>query len=177
MISGEINGQAFQLFVEIFVRHKADREKILKLKEQGIAAIEIDLSRVPADQTREFYQAEILKNANRRWLYNRHAEERRLEMCSEAEQAYGHIGEKIVAALLEAQSPSPEEWVQPVAEAGLADLIGLKVDGHKCFRTTPDIRQAAILYRHVLLNNHVFRRTDMLRWLDEKDLLKPAFRP
>jgi hypothetical protein len=175
LVAGELNGNPFQLFVEIYVRHKSGWEKINKLEERGIAAIEIDLSHVPADETREFYEDAILRTADRCWLYSPRAEKEQLRMSAEAEKRYGYIGEKITAALCESQTNRWNAWVEPVTDAGLAELIGLKIDGDACFATTAEIWQAAILYQHVLSNQDAFRTRDTVNWLVEQGLLKPAF--
>lgn len=177
IVEGTLGVEPFKLFVEIFVRHKTDQKKIAKLKERGAAAIEIDLSRVPADETRGYYEDAILRTAERRWLHNRYVEEEQRKMREEAELRYSCIAEKIAATLDEAEASEPDNWTGPVIDAGLAELVALDIDGHRCFATTNEIWQAAILHRHVLSDEPMFRTGDTLRWLAEQDLLRSAFLP
>jgi hypothetical protein len=177
IVEGELGGEPYKLFVEIFVRHKTGQEKIAKLKERGLAAIEIDLSQVPADETREFYEDAILRTAERRWLHNRFAEAEQLRMRAEAEHEHGHIAEKVAVAISDPELSRPNPWVERVTDAGLAELIGLTIDGHRCFATNAKIWQSAILDRHVLSKERVFQLKGTLRWLADQGLLKSAFLP
>ncbi len=62
------------LIIEIFVTHKVNEEKIKRIKEAGISAIQIDLSSID----REITENEIIKllksGCNTKWIYNRKVE-------------------------------------------------------------------------------------------------------
>jgi len=68
----EVGGR--KLLVEVIVTHAVDDEKLSKIKELGISAIEIDLSSAPRDIPREILSELIVdKNDNKEWLNNEKA--------------------------------------------------------------------------------------------------------
>jgi hypothetical protein len=66
----ERSGRVKDLLVEIFVTHRCDDEKIQKIHEQAIAAIEIDLSQAPRRASKEQLEDLVLRSAPRQWLFN-----------------------------------------------------------------------------------------------------------
>jgi hypothetical protein len=58
------------LIVEFFVTHKCGPEKIAKIQELDIAAIEIDLSDLTADASKDEIEEGILDTCRRKWLHN-----------------------------------------------------------------------------------------------------------
>ena len=60
-----------KFFLEIYVTHAVDREKISKLKTAGISTMEIDLSKVEQTISYEDLQRILLEdNEQKRWIYN-----------------------------------------------------------------------------------------------------------
>ncbi len=73
-------------FIEIYVTHPIDDEKLKKLKEKNISTIEIDLSKIKRDISVEEYTDNLLKNSYRKsWKYNDVSEKRyhRFEKASD----------------------------------------------------------------------------------------------
>lgn len=71
-ITLEIQGK--KLYVEIYVTHKVDSYKLMKLIEQGISTIEVDLSKLDRDITKQDL-INILSNKNEYsyWIFNKSA--------------------------------------------------------------------------------------------------------
>ncbi|KQW20716.1 hypothetical protein ASC80_10905 [Afipia sp. Root123D2] len=59
-----------RLLVEIYVTHACDELKRIELKNQGIAAIEIDLSRLLRNSSRSDVEEAVLEKAGRHWLFH-----------------------------------------------------------------------------------------------------------
>ena len=60
-----------KFFVEIFVTHKIDEEKLNKIKSAGISTIEIDLSKMDREITDNELSEMLLKDSKeKRWIYN-----------------------------------------------------------------------------------------------------------
>jgi len=65
-----------RLYIEIFVAHRVDKEKLHKLQEANISTIEIDLSKLDHSITTEELTALLTENNNsKNWLYNAFAHE------------------------------------------------------------------------------------------------------
>ena len=56
------------LLVEVAVTHPCGPEKAALIRERRLAAVEIDLSRVPRDAAPEALERAVLRSAPRRWL-------------------------------------------------------------------------------------------------------------
>ncbi len=176
ILKGEFRGEPLELLVEIQVRHKQERWKINEIRERGLAAIEIDLSKEPPTATRDYYRRQILEKAERHWLVNRRIDEARQKIREYWERKYGRIAERIEAACAEAPLSTPDKWVEPVVAAGLEELIGIEISGGACFTTSARIWQAAILHRYILASpEENFDPGKALSWLQRERLLKPAF--
>jgi len=62
------------LFIEVFVTHRADVEKRIKLRKAGVSAVEIDLSACLRNMTIDAIRELMLDDGHRRWIYNKKAE-------------------------------------------------------------------------------------------------------
>lgn len=60
-----------RLLVEVYVTHACGPEKIAKLKDRGLATLEIDLSAWRKSDDREQIEKALIETAPRTWLYNR----------------------------------------------------------------------------------------------------------
>ena len=73
------------LLVEIFVTHKVDDDKISKIKQLGLSAIEIDLHRI--DSSSESIEVLLVDNVNhKRWLNNEYANRHKRRLLTVAEK-------------------------------------------------------------------------------------------
>lgn len=73
------------LLVEIFVTHKVDEDKIAKIKQLGLSAIEIDLHRI--DSSRDSLEELLVDNVDhKRWLNNEYADRYKHWMLAIAEK-------------------------------------------------------------------------------------------
>lgn len=59
-----------KLLVEVLVTHACGPEKIAKLKNRGLATVEVDLSALRKSSDRDLIEAALIRNAPRDWLYN-----------------------------------------------------------------------------------------------------------
>lgn len=59
-----------QLIVEVYVTHKCGREKIARIREGGVSAIEVDLSKWRRSNDAEKIAEALLNKAPREWLFN-----------------------------------------------------------------------------------------------------------
>ena len=60
-----------KLFIEIFVSHKVNDEKLVKIKEENISTIEIDLSKRENDiDYKELSEILLIKTEEKKWVYS-----------------------------------------------------------------------------------------------------------
>lgn len=176
-----------ELLVEFHVTHKCGPEKIRRIRELGLSAIEIDLSDLPYDASRDEI-ASALRHAPRAWLYHREIDKTKAELAqawSKRQQAQRARDEafknRILAAWNRAKSgdrlPPPDLALEAdmaidrVTRLGGASFIGKHVPGATCFLVEPKGWQAMILLR--LAEEPPFRQSS----IDAKtvlDLLKKA---
>lgn len=64
-----------ELLVEVLVTHACGPEKIAKLRERGLATIEVNLSAYRTSHDRAAIEAALIDTAPREWLYNRKVDE------------------------------------------------------------------------------------------------------
>jgi hypothetical protein len=96
LVAGDI-----QLGVEIYVTHAVDAAKLEKLKQQGLATVEIDLSRYSRKGTPERLE---LDRAPRRWLYSPRKEAAEAKMREALErQRLERVEQQRLAAEAEAE--------------------------------------------------------------------------
>ena len=75
-----------KLLVEIYVTHKVDDIKLKKIRNIGISAIEIDLSKTDKSISKQKLKYLLLNNnENKRWLYNSKSEKMFTEICKNSE--------------------------------------------------------------------------------------------
>jgi hypothetical protein len=74
-----------KLLIEIRVTHEVDEEKLRKIRDQGVSAIEIDLSDIPRDINLESLKPKIIEDTTlKAWLYNQYADARKTQMLRSA---------------------------------------------------------------------------------------------
>lgn len=147
-----------ELLVEIFVTHACDEKKLQRIREQGIAAIEIDLSDYTNDFTPESVEDAILRSAPRKWLYNRKlesaAEKLRAHIKERAAQKQEEVARKadtLSTVIEQARSGKFQCGIPRVAVAakrvqveGYGSAIGAEIVGNLCFVVEPGQWQAFV---------------------------------
>jgi hypothetical protein len=141
------------LLVEFLVTHACDATKIGKLRQMDAAAIEIDLSGLPRDISREGIEEAILAKAPRKWLHNpklRDAqvemERRRRERDQVLARAAASLRKTYVAACAEVRSMRTSCLAfDRIVGTGLDRAVGIEVRGIGCFTVPPRDWQATIL--------------------------------
>lgn len=148
--------QGRKLFVEIAVTHPCGDEKIRRIRAHGIAAIEIDLSRLPRDAAPEVVAEAVIRSAPRKWLFNKAIDDAVIELQKSAiaarvaaeKKLTGDAKEKArayAAALRLTPNAPPIPNMDTLCGTGLDKHVGIEVAGFACFTTTPAHWQAIIL--------------------------------
>jgi hypothetical protein len=82
-----------RIFIEIFVTHKVDEDKLDKIREMGVLAVEVDLSEYDRDFDREILRKAICERGeDKRWLYDHRVtefRERVARLCDTREYRAG----------------------------------------------------------------------------------------
>jgi hypothetical protein len=145
-----------ELAVEIYVTHRCETQKLAFLKARKLATIEIDLSRLPRNSDPEIVCEAVLWSAPREWLFNRHIEDVEDRLRDHAadlaererrrrELAYGPLAIE-VAEMYQRPQTMELDLIRFAEDAGLGNLIGLPVEGDRCFRVDTRSWQAAIVH-------------------------------
>ncbi|MER8371115.1 competence protein CoiA family protein [Mesorhizobium sp. M1406] len=192
-----VRALGYDLFVEVAVTHASDETKIQRLREYGIMAVEIDLSRLPRDSTREQIADAVLRSAPRRWLYHpdidrAQAKNRADEEKWQAAQAKRYADfqakhdkrvDELARAYAEAlrQLAGKKVPVPRYAELqaiGLAEHAGIEVAGYACFTVPPAVWQATILaevFHDNCLGGGVRKAVPIAKHLEKRRLIRPQF--
>lgn len=190
------------LLVEVAVTHFCGPEKIALIRKRQLAAIEIDLRKVPHDAPKEILEDAILFSAPRYWLFNRHeagavarmqadAERREAEARAREERQrqqrlaqLNREADRLAAAYRQPfdhapPNPATARSVLRVQDAGLAHLLIPDMAGSVCFNVPAAAWQSAILDRFFLaeqaVHDPVFRGADVWKVLSEQGLVRPEF--
>jgi hypothetical protein len=141
------------LLVEFAVTHPCDAAKITKIIDADLSAIEIDLSGLSPGWSRKHLETAILAKAPRRWLHNPKLrdgeavlEERRRERERAFAQRVASLSNDYDVAAARMGSDAPRLRVSSrLVELGLAQAVGINVDGVGCFFVCPQEWQSAII--------------------------------
>ncbi|NIX77373.1 hypothetical protein [Microvirga terricola] len=141
------------LLVEFRVTHECGPEKIARIKAMDIATIEVDLSELPRDISRQGLEEAILKIAPRDWLHNpklRNGEaylnERRLERQRVFRERAATLRRDYAKACAEMQDDDiPCRAHDEAAADGLGRAVEIEVPGFGCFLVPPCEWQATML--------------------------------
>jgi hypothetical protein len=142
------------LMVEFCVTHACPTNKIAKIEQLGIAAIEIDLSKLAHRASRQELEDAILIQASRRWLHNpklAQAPSREPQLAPARtvprfDPSIAALQRAYLAACREVQAMRVRSLGPGRIEAdGLSKAIGIGVAGLGCFNVTSEDWQAAIL--------------------------------
>jgi hypothetical protein len=192
------------LIIEVAVSHFCEPEKRALIRERKMATIEIDLSKVSRNASREEMEQAIITTAPRTWLYNGLQEsaterlrtefERRADAAREDERRKGQQQQ----AKLETQAaglaesfraiktvpPGPgkradQDRVGLVSEANLMALVDIEVPGNVCFAVAASVWQSAVLDWFIFDDQSSLRSsfdtTDALEGLRKRGLVRPKF--
>ncbi|RYG37355.1 MAG: hypothetical protein EON93_03745 [Burkholderiales bacterium] len=126
-----------RLFIEIFVTHRCDREKIAHIRRLDTSAVEVDLSGFRTSLDDSAIADGLLKTAPRTWLHNRLAESDRTKLrLAKAQRDRAADGQadrdarRILQAIREAKVDAQQFQtdIDTVALLGRSDLIGVGAD-------------------------------------------------
>lgn len=179
-----------KLFVEIAVTHPCDDEKIRRIRQHGVAAIEIDLSHIPRDAAPEVIADAVIRSAPRKWLFNEAIEHAVGELQKEAAAAMAAAAIKLTVdarqkaraydiALRSRPKPMPILTIDVLRAIGLDQHIGIEVAGYACFTTHPSNWQAIVLADVLYgkgLGSKLPTAISVTKHLGSKGLVRPEFR-
>jgi hypothetical protein len=147
-----VRGRA--LLVEIAVTHFCRPAKLARIRALGLPAIEVDLSAVARDAAPRAIAAALLREGQRRWLYNERVDQaqQRLEIeerrtALRRRDLRAQQVEAIIASL--ASLGPPAGLAEAAAPYGEAPLVGGAIPGDWCLGARA-VWQRAILDRFVL---------------------------
>lgn len=144
------------LIVEIRVTHASDADKIAKIREHGVSAIEVDLSPWRKCEDEEVVRQALLSGADRHWLFNpavdRARDDLRAELSAEAARKAAAEQRKAEQAVrrLRSRPVQRPEALQTMRRAILALGLGGLATGQTVddgFTTPGALWKAAALHR------------------------------
>ncbi|MDE4914496.1 hypothetical protein PQI07_27920 [Methylobacterium sp. 092160098-2] len=175
------------LLVEFAVTHTCEPAKIERIRDLDVAAVEIDLSKVPRDAGRAELEAAILGSAPRVWLHNPLLAEGRAELGRRRQaraDALARRGRDLAAAYelaageVRAMKPSDPAFAT-IGRDGFGPAVGLEVRGQGCFTVAAGDWQAILLTgifeAHRLQGTWTFGAGRGLGRLARLGLLRPRF--
>lgn len=178
------------LFVEVAVTHKCGEDKIEKIRNQGIAAIEIDLSRIPRDASLEDLKDAVLRTAPRSWIFNKGIDEGIASMRAEAlrdkeeqERKLEEQAKRLAVVFQSAKNQRVEgftqkrEW-QLLERVDGTDLVGVELAGNSVFAVAARQWQITVLI-DVLLHRKLGRDlqtpVSVCKYLQRLNLVRKDF--
>nr|WP_320233853.1 competence protein CoiA family protein [Mesorhizobium sp. MSK_1335] len=193
-----VRALGYDLFVEVAVTHASDEGKIQRLREHGVMAVEIDLSKLPRDSIREQITDAVLQSAPRCWLYHpdidralakSRADEEKWQAAQEKRFAdfqarhENRVGELARAYVDASRQLAGKKIVVPrdaeLQAVGLAPHVGIKVAGYACFTVPPAVWQAVILtevFHDKCLGDEIPKAVPITKHLEKRNLIRPLFR-
>ena len=159
-----------RLLVEIYVTHACGPEKIERIRVLGLSCVEVDLSRLPRDASREEVKDALLGAAPRQWIYNpkvdqahallrqtiaRQEEEQRQVALRKAGARAAKIAQVVRAVeRIRAAPPLQDERdtaaIRAVAKAGFTSAIGHALPGDDCLALPRRHWQALVMRDFVM---------------------------
>ncbi|MGY4225148.1 hypothetical protein ACVMIH_002509 [Bradyrhizobium sp. USDA 4503] len=179
-----------RLLVEIYVTHACDELKRIELKNQGIAAVEIDLSRLPRDASRSEVEEAVIEKARRIWLFHPKIDSELKAMRARhlaKEDARRRKFENEVADCLRRYDVGLNELVgrkvKPFDQGGeffrmgLGSHIGCAVGGAGAFRVTEREWQYRVLRTFLPADakRSSYRHLAIFEWLKKRGLIRAVF--
>ncbi|MER9973440.1 hypothetical protein [Mesorhizobium sp. M0085] len=193
-----VRALSYDLFVEVAVTHASDDTKIQRLREHGTMAVEIDLSKLPRDATREQIADAVLRTAPRRWLYHPGIEAAKAKSRAD-EEKWQAAQAKRFADYQAKHNRRVDELARAYGQAvrqlagmktvvprhaelqaiGLTEHVGIKVAGYGCFTVPPADWQAVILaevFHDNCLGHEIPKAVSIAKHLEKRNLIRPLFR-
>lgn len=141
------------LLVEMAVTHPCGPEKIETIRSMNVAAIEINLARLPRDVSREDFETSILEAAPRHWIHNplfaagrADLERRKASRQADVRRRARALAADYATALQEIREARPStKSFEEMTRDGFGSSIGVMVRGAGCFSVPPGDWQAALL--------------------------------
>lgn len=182
-----------QLLVEIAVTHPCEPDKLARIRERQLAAVEIDLSKVRRDAPHAALVEAILEKAPRKWLFNRLAAEAEAALAADVARDEAREKERQARALAAEARKLVEAWRRPVAmaatarrdaaetrqrlsEAGMLRLVGKDL-GDGGFAAPSETWQALVVEKFAIQyawRLSQFSAAEVLDVLRDAKLLKPG---
>jgi hypothetical protein len=185
-----VERQGRHLLVEIYVTHACDELKLGMLRENGVAAVEIDLSRFPRDAPRSEVRDAVVEQAGRKWLYHpeidaevdamralhRDKEDARQRKFDEEVSANLRRYDEGLKYLATRVVSSPDKTGE-FFRIGLGAHIGLPVGGSGCFMVTEKEWQFLVLGAFLPEDDkrRSYRHHAIFEWINAKKLLTSGF--
>lgn len=185
----ELNGH--KLMIEMFVTHRCDEVKITKLRNKGIATLEIDLSEIARDSSRDAVELAVLAEAPRDWVFHPRIDSAEDEMRAVAENEQRAAAERFEKQVTDfeqeylkglreiaARLPLRIKQNDEVLRAGLGEVIGIEIGGAGCFSVTVREWQFSIL-KHAFLPRDDHPRSYTVKalfdWFKTRKLVRLKF--
>lgn len=175
------------LLVEIAVTHPCDSEKIVKIRANGVAAIEIDLSGLPRRVDRAAIAQAVIYDARRHWLFHPDIDARLAKLKKDHENREANAKKAFLDTVDRfirdystgfrntGQRPPPEMPDYEVLRAAqLLDHIGVQVDGRGSFTWSLAEWQLYII-RHAVLSPKTFNTKALRNELRAAGAIRPMF--
>jgi len=168
------------LIVEFKVTHACDEQKIARIRDMDVGAIEIDLSPYLKHSFSELGDA-ILYRAPRVWLHNpreRAAHERLSEKARKREEDRAKLVQQLRSAYrhrLPSNTAGGGKHESLARRDGLGDAINLPVDGSGCFTVGVAEWQAALLLGLLDASAQPFRTRSALAIVRRRGWLSSTF--
>jgi hypothetical protein len=180
-----------RLLVEIYVTHACDELKRAELRKNGIATIEIDLSRCPRNASRSAVEEAVFEAAPRTWLFHPKIDAAVADMHArhmKAEDAQRRKFDQRVAASLSryergvaALASRTTIALDPTDEfirIGLGSHVGCAVGGAGGFVVSEREWQFAILHQFLPEDANEptkFKHAALFKWIKERDFISRDF--
>lgn len=116
-----------RLLIEVHVTHKCGDEKIARIRQMGLSAIEVDLSAYRTSQDDEAIAAGFQTDAPRAWLHNRHAESDRTKLRLEnakRQRAIDAQTERKARSILDAIRGTKTDTGRLASEINIVNMLG-----------------------------------------------------
>jgi hypothetical protein len=188
-----------KLVVEVFVTHRCDADKIARIKARGLAAVEIDLRKVPRDAPEHVIEDAIRSTARRWWLHSPLAAKEGERLAAEALETQRRVKDeraaraaKIAALISRPAAPSAARAeaigaAKRLRSEGHRNLIDIEIEGDACFGVARDLWQAVLFdnlvvarlrredheFDDLLFRSVTVRTSDCVTLLRERGLLAP----
>lgn len=179
-----------QLLIEIYVTHACDELKRSGLRDNGIAAVEIDLSRFPRDASRSEVLDAVIEHAERTWLFHpkidaaldamrtaHRAKEdaRQKKFEDEVETLLRRYDDALID--LASRKVIQPDTTREFYKIGLGAHIGSSVGGAGGFTVTEREWQYRVLRAFIPQQGErcSYRHHAIFEWIKEKGVLRSGF--